>query len=293
VDNRPRWTNNRINSNVANATVLKNQSVGYNWNFAASIEKPFSDGLFYKVGYYTGQARNTIDPGSIASGTWQSNQMSGDPNNPGVSLSSYTPGKRLFAAVTYRREYFDFGATAISVMWDYYQPGTASYVFSGDLNNDGSTNNDLIYIPRDKSEMNFQTYSTTIPGTTYNYAAQQHADAWDAYIQQDEYLSKNRGKYAERNAVDLPMVSRIDLGISQEVFADFLGKRNSLQFRADILNFGNLLNSNWGVSQSMVSTFPLVVPSSAQGGQADATGKVQYRLRNINGKLIEKTFQKV
>ena len=32
------------------------------------------------------------------------------------------------------------------------------HVFSGDLNGDGGTSNDLIYIPRDISEMNFQTY---------------------------------------------------------------------------------------------------------------------------------------
>lgn len=288
VDNRPRWFTtttgiiaNRINQNIANATVLKNQDVGYNWSFAATVEKPFSNGLFYKVGYVYGVARNTIDPGSIASGSWTSNQMSGDPNNPGVSFSSTNPGDRLFAALTYRLDYFKIGSTTISFMWDIYTPSPQSYVYSGDLNGDGGFSNDLIYIPRNKTEMNFEQY--TASGVTFTPA--QQAAAWETYIKQDKYLSDNIGTYAERNAVVLPMISRMDLSFIQEVYADFLGKRNTLQIRADILNFGNLINKNWGVGQSLVSSSPLI----ARG--ADAQGRALYQLRNISGKLIDKTFQ--
>ncbi len=280
VDNRPRWTTNRINANISDNTVMKNENIGYNWSFAAAIEKPFSDGLFYKVGYYYGEARNTIDPGSIASGSWTSNQMSGDPNNPGVSFSSNTPGNRLFASLSYRFDYFKFGSTTISFLWDYFTPGVGSYVFSSDANGDGASN-DLIYIPRNKTEMNFQTYTSS--GVTFT--ADQQAAAWDAYIKQDSYLNDNRGQYAVRNAVVLPMVSRVDLSIIQEIYSDFLGKRNTLQLRADILNFGNLISKNWGVGQSMVTTSPLTNPV------VDASGKLAYRLRSLSGKLIDKTFQ--
>jgi len=281
ADNRPRWTSNRINANIANATVLKNQNIGYNWSFTATIEKPFSKGLFYKLGYNYGEARNTIDPGSIARGSWTNNAMSGDPNSPGVSFSSTNPGNRLFAALTYRFDYFKFGSTTISFMWDIYTPSPRSYIYSGDLNGDGGSFNDLIYIPRNKTEMNFQQYTSS--GVTFT--PEQQAAAWDAYIQQDEYLSDNRGKYAERNAVALPMISRMDLSFIQEVYANFLGKRNTLQIRADILNFGNLINKNWGVGQSLVSSTPLI----ARG--ADAQGRAQYQLRSTSGKLMDKTFQ--
>ncbi len=281
ADNRPRWTSNRINSNVANATVLKNQNIGYNWGFAATIEKPFSNGLFYKIGYNYGEARNTIDPGSIARGSWTNNAMSGDPNNPGVSFSSTTPGNRFFAALSYRLDYFKFGSTTITFMWDYYTPSAQSYIYSGDLNGDGASFNDLIYIPRNKTEMNFEQY--TSGGVTFT--PEQQATAWEAYIKQDSYLNDNRGKYAERNAVVVPMVSRVDLSFIQEVYSDFLGKRNTLQLRADILNFGNLINKNWGVGQSLVSSTPL----TARG--ADAQGRARYQLRSSGGKLIDKTFQ--
>ena len=55
----------------------------------------------------------------------------------------------------YRKEYFGFGATAFSLFWEARTIGNTSYIFSGDLNGDSGTGNDLIYIPRNISEMNF------------------------------------------------------------------------------------------------------------------------------------------
>jgi hypothetical protein len=288
ADSRPRWTSgNRIVSNITSAVVLKNQSDGYSWNIAASLEKPFAEGTFLKAGYSYGVSKNTVDPGSIAFGSWNNNQHSGNPNNPGVAFSSNSPGHRFFLAASGRREYLNFGATTLSLFFEGFTLGNASYTYQGDINGDGGTSNDLIYIPRDVSEMNFQTYTTG--GVTYT--ADQQAQAWDAYIRQDPYLSKNRGGYAERGGLFLPMVYRADLSISQELFAGLAGRRNTLSLRADILNVGNLLNRNWGLGQRLVSTQPLIVPSGAQGGPADAQGRAQYRLRAVRGQLMSTTFE--
>jgi hypothetical protein len=77
------------------------------------------------------------------------------------------------------------------------------------------------------------------------------------------------------------------LSITQDLFADLFEKRNTLQLRVDFLNITNLLSKDWGVGQRMVSTSPLVISGSA----ADATGKAQYRLRAISGKLISESFE--
>lgn len=285
VDNRPRWTaGNRINSKVAGAYVLKNQDVGYNYSLSASLEKQFSDGWYAKAAYNYGVSKNTIDPGSIASGSWTGNTMSGNPNNPGVGYAATYPGHRVFAVVTYRKEYFDFGATAISIFFDGFNTGTTSYAFSGDLNGDGSTNNDLVYIPKDASEMNFEAYTTTISGKAYSFTVQDQINAWEAFINSDDYLSSNRGKYAERNAVLLPMVFRADLSITQDIFTNLLEKRNTLQFRLDILNFTNLLNKNWGVADRISTSQPLV----SRG--ADSQGRALYRMQNTSGKLINNSI---
>jgi hypothetical protein len=281
VDDRPRWTSNRIHANVANATVLKNQNKGYSWNFAASLEKPFSQDWFAKVAYSYGEAKNTVDPGSIAAGSYFGNAIFGDPNNPALGFSNTSPGHRVLAALSYRKEYFNFGGTTVSLFWEGFSLGNASYTFSGDLNGDGGTSNDLIYIPRDASEMNFEQFVAS--GKTFTVADQQAA--WEAYIKQDKYLSANRGKYAERNGVRLPMVFRADLSITQEVFTNIANTRNSLQFRIDFVNFTNFLDKDWGVGQRMVTTTPLI----ARG--ADTQGRALYRLRNIGTNLISKTFE--
>lgn len=284
VDKRPRWTSSsarKIYQKVDNAVVLKNQSEGYSYSITAALEKPFSDNWYTKLAYNYGVAKNTVDPGSIAFGSWVNNQHHENSNNPGLGFSAYSPGHRLFGAVSYKLDYFDFGSTTFSFFLEGYTQGNASYTYAGDMNNDGGTSNDLIYIPKDKSEMYFEQF--TDAGVTFTI--DQQKDAWEAFINQDEYLSNNRGKYAERGAVFMPMVWRADLSITQEFYTELLGKKNSLQFRLDFLNITNLLNKNWGVGNVFTTTQPLVFRS------VDSEGKPVFRLKNNGSSLISKTFQ--
>ena len=83
----------------------------------------------------------------------------------------------------------------------------------------------------------------------------------------------------------------MDLSLAQDFFMTLGGQRHSFQLRADALNFGNLLNSDWGVGQRLINTQPLIVPSSTQGGPADAAGRAQYRLRVVNNELMTKSLE--
>jgi len=289
-DNRPRWVgsnSNRINSIVPNAVTLSNQAVGNSWVASISLEKPFSNGLYVKAAYSYGESKNTVDPGSIASGTWFGNAQQRDPNNPGVGFSANNLGHRVFGVVSYNKDFFKFGNTSFSLFWETRTMGNASYVAGGDLNGDGGTANDLIYIPANTGEMNFQEFTSS--GKTFTIAEQ--VAAFEAYIQQDEYLSANRGKYAERGAVIMPMVSRADFTFAQQLFTNINNKKNTLEFRIDILNVGNLLNSDWGLGKTFNSTQLLVVPTTAQGGPSDASGAPQYRYRNLGAELVTETYR--
>jgi hypothetical protein len=284
-DDRPRYTANRIHSNVQNAVVLKNQDEGRSWTASASLQKNFRQGLF-KTAYSYYKSENTVDPGSIAFGSWNGNQHAGDPNNPGLGISQ--KGHRFYVAGSYRLEYLKFGATTFSAFFEGYSQGTASYVFSGDLNGDGGTANDLVYVPRDTSEMNFVPITGSAP-----FTAAEQATAWEAYIDQDEYLSSRRGQYAERNGVLLPMVWRLDFAVAQDLFTNLGGARHSLQFRADILNFTNLLNSDWGVGQRLVgsTTSPPIITQPLVARGADAQGRAQYQMRTVNNQLLSKSLE--
>lgn len=290
ADNRPRWigggTVNRINTNIDNAIVLKNQSVGTSYVASATLEKAFSNGFFSKASYAYGSSRNTVDPGSIAFGTWSSNQHAGDPNNPGSGYSSGFLGHRAFLVMSYRKQYFGFGATGISVFNELRTLGNTSYTYGGDLNGDGGTSNDLIYIPNNLNETNFQQYNATVGGVVRTFTAAEQVTAWNSYINQDPYLSKHRGEYAERGALFLPTVFRTDLSITQDIFANVGGQQNKIQLRADILNVGNLLNKNWGGAQRVVTNQPLIPQTTP------ASGIPLFRLRNIGNNLPTQTFER-
>ena len=287
VDSRARYTVNRINNTVGNqvtaAIVMKNQDIGRNWNIAFSASKPMWHGLSLRTAYSYGEAKNTIDPGSTANASWNSNPTPNDPNNPGLGFSTSSPGHRFYLSASYTKQYFGFGATTISSFWESRSGNTfsSSYIFAADANNDGGTSNDLIYIPRDISEMNFRTLTTG--GVTYT--PEQQASAFEAYILQDKYLSKHRGEYAERNAVFLPFLHKIDLSLTQDVFKNIKGRRNAGQFRIDMQNFGNLLNSNWGVGQRIIRNNILNSP------QADAAGRLSYTMQAVSGQLVSRTFE--
>jgi len=298
VDQRPRYTgtacnvptpgpcatriNNVAGNQVVNNIVLKNQDVGYAWNGSASLERTFAAGFFAKAAYSYGVSRNTVDPGSIASGSWNGNQISGDPNNPGVGYSQYSPGHRLFITESLRRNFFGFGRTSISAFSEWSTIGNFSYIFAGDANGDGNSS-DLIYIAADTSQMYFQPYTT--PGSTgATFSAQAQKLAWEKYIQQDDYLSAHRGQYAERNGVFMPFVFRTDLSFAQEVGRNVGGRDNAFEVRLDMLNFGNLINHNWGTSKRFVNNAPLTNPG------VDAAGRLTYRLRNVNNQLIDHTY---
>ena len=278
ADTRPRWVgSNRINSNITSNIVLKNQNVGRAWNLAASLTRTFNAGLFVKAAYSYGQAENTVDPGSIAFGSWNNNQHAGNPNNPGLGYANAMAGHRLFGAISYTRDYLGFGATTVSLFAERRPGGQTSYVFGGDLNGDGGFSNDLIYIHRDQSEMNFLQQGAFTPA--------QQAAAWDAYIAQDPYLSAHRGEYAKRGAVFLPMETHMDLSVAQDIFRSLGGARHGLQFRVDLINFTNLLNSEWGVGKRLVDNRPLL-PAGA-----DSQGRAQYRMRVVNGALMSNSYE--
>ena len=182
---------------------------------------------------------------------------------------SNSPGKRVFLQASYTHQYFSFGSTTVSAFYDAHPnssiPGlragrraNTSYVFSGDANGDTVSGNDLIYIPRSTSEMNFKPLHGRAAKT---FTAADQAAAFEQYIQNDSYLSSHRGQYAERGAVFYPMVNRIDLSIIQDVFHSLGGAKHTGQIRLDITNFGNLLNHNWGVGQRIINPQILTSPS--------------------------------
>ncbi|WP_048825642.1 TonB-dependent receptor [Hymenobacter sp. DG25B] len=253
--------------NISDAIVMKNSNKGYSYAVTAQLQKAFTGGLFVSAAYTYSDARSVNDGGSIAQSIWRDRSVSGDPNAEALSYSNFLQQHRVIGSLSYRKEYLGHLGTTLSMFFEAAPAGRFSYVYSGDMNGDNQTSNDLMYIPRNQSEINLRDqnfFANTPQAFTYT-AAQQWADL-DAYIQQDKYLSKNRGEYAERNGGVRPWQNRLDVRLLQDIFTDLGENRNTLQLSIDIFNVGNLLNSDWGTFQQTNRTNPLsYVGYNAQG----------------------------
>jgi len=86
------------------------------------------------------------------------------------------------------------------------------------------------------------------------------ASAFESFIQQDDYLSANRGSYMEKYAALSPWRGRWDVKFLQDLKLNVGNdKTNHIQFSIDVLNLGNLLNSDWGVVQYPTNRQPIAV----------------------------------
>ena len=261
VDNRPYYQNSDLVENpnppggTANAFVFDNTDEGREFNLTLEVKKQFANGIFTSLAYNYLDAKdlNSIDA-EISSDAFNRNPAVGNSNTPGLAPSLFGDKHRF---VFNASKVFNYGdgmwATRISLFGEAARGGRFSYTYSGDINNDGSGLNDLLYIP---TESELQQFSFV--GTPTEQQAQR--EAYNAFIEQDDYLSGRRGKFAEKNAVLRPWFSRFDLRVAQQLN---LGS-NSLEFSMDILNVGNLLNSDWGVRENPTNSQPIAVASVNQ-----------------------------
>ena len=251
VDNRPRFGGTdatvRVNNSVSRAAVLTTKDGAYHESLTLKLEKPVQKGFWGSVAWTTANSKDFMSAGSIASGSWQSALSVNGNNDLGLSFADAFVKNRFVGLLGYRIEYGKGlgGATTFTLGYVGQQSNPFSYIAAGDLNGDRVNNNDLIFVPNKGSDIKFA--SLTAGGKTFTEAEQQAA--FDAFIGQDEYLSTRRGQYAERNGGLLPYLHRLDFSVAQDVFVKIGGKRNSFQIRMDILNFTNMLNNDWGVSQ--------------------------------------------
>jgi hypothetical protein len=295
VDNRPLYGGTdatvRVNNNVSMAAVLTNREGAYNRSLTLKLEKPMVKGLWGYAAWTTADAQDFMDAGSIASGSWQSALSVNGNNDLSLATSSNLVRNRIVGLLGYRKEYGKKygGATTVTLGYVGAQNNPFSYIVAGDLNGDRVSNNDLVFVPQKGSDIRFAPLVIGTGATAVTYTEAQQQAAFDAFINQDPYLSTRRGQYAERNALALPFLHRFDFSVAQDVFVKIKEKRNAFQIRFDILNFGNLLNSNWGVSQRATNSQLLNFVSR------DAAGVPTYRLatqRDASGTYpIKTTYQ--
>lgn len=292
-DNRPKYPGygltggafnsaSRINDNISSAIFLTNTNKGYAYSATAAIERPYARGFYFKGAYTYGQAKNVINAGSIAGGSYSSNNIVFDGNNAPLAFSNDDQRHRTILVSSYKKSY-RIGSSEISLFGEARKGSNFSYRYSSDFNGDGS-NNDLIYIPNNASELKFVDRTITVnQGTpreeSRTFTAAEQSAFFDQYLNQDKYLNDNRGQYAERNGALSPWVFRADASFTQEfkIAGERLNTNNLLQFRVDVTNLTNLINKEWGV-RKFVNRADILTPRGV-----DANGITQFQYNSFSG----------
>jgi hypothetical protein len=272
-----------------NPVVLDNAQDGHSWFLTASLNKTFSRGLSAQLSYTRSDQQLLFDGnGDQLFNTWSLNRTANTGNDPGLSYSNFNIPHRLVAGFTYRREYIKNLATSVSMFYEASHQGRFSYTYTSDFNRDGQTN-DLIYIPKDASEITFAARPASAATGGVAYTAQQQSDLFFAYVEQDDYLKNNKGKFAERNGGKLPWRNQVDIRFTQEIFKNSGKSKNNFQFTMDIMNFGNMLNSSWG-TLDFVKSAGLLVPQNVSALTPGGAVRPTFWLNTFDNKPIDSTF---
>jgi hypothetical protein len=246
ADGRPNYNLQRNNGadpfSSTSMYVLSNNNEGRNYNITLQLRKQWEGGLGLGLSYAYLDATNTLKSTEIASVLWGAQPTQGNPNAAVASPSEFGQRHRIVATGTYNKRWSELLRTSFGLFWEVAEGGSFrgaggnrySFIYSGDVNGDGA-NNDLIYIPEGPSDINLAD-----PGQW---------TALNAFIEQDPYLSKNRGQIAERFGLLNPWYTDLSLRILQDFIFGSGDTDNVLQVSFDFENLLNLVSSSWGVRQ--------------------------------------------
>lgn len=233
---------------------VSNQNKDYSYNLTAGLQRQFQDNWSGSLFYTFTQAR---DVQSLTSSTAFSNyrfgrRWAGDESAQTLGRSDFEQPHRIVAQGTYSFP----TKTDLSVIYIGSSGTPYDYIYSSDLNGDGISLNDPIYIPKsalDPAQIQFR--DITNPDKSVKYSAATQAQAFDDFIKSTSCLQTNRGRIMPRDACRAPWANMMNVSVRQSLSA-FRGQHVSVQL--DVFNFLNLVNSNWGHQTSTYSDITLL-----------------------------------
>lgn len=249
VDNRPVWSSAAASTYgyFNNAFLLTNAvNNGDYYAMTVQLRKEFKFGpkssLSTMAAYTRSRARDYgLEGGSQAASLW-STTVQEDRNNPEISFTRFDQPNRLLSSVA-----FNYKGFVASVLYIGGEAGRYSYTYAGTI---GDGQNRLMYIPASRDEI--RLVDLTDNDNNLIASADAQWESLNNFIENDAYLSANRGSVAVRNGAKLPIVHRFDVRLLQNIPLS-KNKKQKLQLTLDVLNIGNMLNNGWGVNRIAAS----------------------------------------
>lgn len=235
----------RLSTPFSNVTELTNTDLNRSFALTAQVQRNFKDNWELSAAYTHSRSfdvNSTLS--SQAFSNWRFNPVTGNPNQPELAVSNFDTPHRVVVTGAKTLDLIKNAPTEVAFAFVGQSGRPFSYTYggsgsNGDVNFDGANGNDMVYVPNNKEEVRFRG----------NDAEQEASwQALNTFIESDPCLAEARGTVLKRNACREPWSNRIDVRLAQNVPGFSKG---NLQFTVDVLNFGNLLNSSWGVSEGV------------------------------------------
>lgn len=244
ADARPIYQGNttqqKVDGGYTNVFALSNTSLGERWSASLFLAKKIGETLDWNASYTYGSSRDLVNGVRVSpQANWEWNQTI-RPNAPELSYSNFDLRHKIQSSLSWSQRWKKGGRSQVFLALFMQSGSPFSFIYSGDLNRDGSPTNDLIFVPATAAQINLTDIKNSAGAVTAT-AAQQW-EHLNQYIEKQDYLRTHRGKYAERNGGRTPWNNQADLRLSHE----WTIRGHRLQVLADVLNVTHLLHRNWG-----------------------------------------------
>ena len=271
---------------VSNAIILENTDRGFTGTFTAGLSKAATKGFYGSIAYnFSMGADVTSNPGSTASSVWANNATVGTQNSLELYNSQFVVPHRIVGNMSYRFEYAKHFATTVGLFFEIANQGNYTFVYNGDVNRDGNNAADLMYVPKNASEIIFVAQAANATSGLTARTAQEQSDAFFQFVENTPYLKSRQGQYAERNGAIMPLFHRVDFRLVQDINFKIGKEKRTIQLTADILNFTNLLSSSLGVRKQVALNNPLRLAGY------NAAGQPTFTMTQVGGQLLTSPLQ--
>jgi hypothetical protein len=182
----------------------------------------------FNVGYTYSHTEDVISlTSSIASSNLNFAALDGTLANRNLRTSVFDTPHKITASGTINLP----GDLDFSLVYTGFSGFPFSYVVQGDANADGISGNDMIYVPRNRSDITL-TDTTTANWNTLNN-----------YINGEDCLANNRGRLLPRNSCRNPWQNFLNARVVKALPTT---RGQSVEFSIDVFNILNLLSDTWG-----------------------------------------------
>jgi hypothetical protein len=246
------------NPNIGNAIYMTNANIGYVLFGTLQVQRQFKN-LAVNASYTRQTAKDATINGSTAFTMWGARPTATDPNNFEAGYSNNYLPHRIVASFVYGKEFIKNTKTSFGLLYEGSPnplQSSLSYTYAGDLNNDGFSANELMFVPKDASQIKL-TNATAVSGVADTRTQTELWNQLDAFISGNKYLNSRRGQFVERQGLVLPWVHRADLNITQDVYIKYKDTKHTLRFTMDLFNFTNFISKDLGVNKVPTTMTPL------------------------------------